>query len=444
MKISNKFRIAFSLAALLLLCSVSHVSAQDQDENINDSYYGKLTSISKSNRDEAYAYIKRKKPVQLIPRIVRAIIRGSNDSDRAIYIKTLKLYSRDNTILYWFDILKETGSFPLKIEIIEYLGSLDDRRIVLPVAHQLGSRFSAVRKAAGKVLLKNGDDRIYPVILQMAGDENPVKRIYALEAMQVLYDMRFYNMITELTEDPVKSVRIYALKCIEKNNLKKAAYLVRKAAVKDSDREVRIAAIKIIGNLRDIGSNFVLIKSLSDKDRDIRHVAIQALYKLRYAGAAFSLSSQLIKETDIEIKYLILETMLRIKKTGNINAVKKILAQDKNFRLRILSAHVLGKVTKENHIALLLQYSDDKDYRVRAEIANSLGNYRSKKSIDGLFMLINGDSSRYVRSAALYSVFRINDRNSILPLFDRFSVETDPVFREQLRRILRQMIDRRV
>lgn len=444
MNMLKKIRFTlFSTVFFLMFCQI-HLAAQEQNENVYDITFRKLTSISQAQRNEALIYIKANKPVQLIPRIASGIVKDSDEENRRIYIKTLKLFSRDNTILYWLDILKDTGSFPLKIEIIEYLGSVNDRRIVLPVARQLDSHFSAVRRAAAKVLLKTGDDRIYPVILQMAGDKNPVRRIYALEAMQVLYDMRFYNMITELTDDQVKSVRIYAMKCIEKNNLKKAAYLLRKAALKDMDREVRITAIRILGNMRDASSSFVMTRSLSDSDRGVREAAVKAIYNLRYGGAAFSLSAQLMKESDNEIKYLILETMLRIRKTGNINAVKNILASDHNFRLRVLSAHVLGKISKDYHMTLLLQYANDRDYRVRAEIANSLGNYRSRKSIDGLFKMVNSDSSRYVRSSALYALFRINDRNTILPLFDRFSIESDYIFREQLRVILRKMISRRI
>lgn len=443
MNISRNIRFFLQLFLILCVLAPSHLFAQDQGDAVYDVLFSKLTGVE-SKKNEALKYISKKKPVQLIPRIARAILKADDIEERDIYIQALKFYRKDSTILYWIDILRETGSFPFRIEMIKYLGSLGDRRIVLPVARQLENRFSAVRKEAGKVLRRNGDDRIYPFILRMAGSRNPVKRIYALEAMQILYDMRFYTVITELVEDPVKSVRIYALKCIEKNHLKKGMYLVKKAALKDADREVRIAAIRVIGTLKDHSASFVLTRSLSDRDRDIRYAAARSLYRIHLGGTAFALSNQLMVEEDREIKYILLETMLKINRTGNVAALKKILSKEENFRLRILAAHVLGKITNDRNLDLLLKYKNDTDYRVRAEIAGSLGSYRSAKSQKGLFKLIKGDNTRYVRSAALFSLCRINDRSSIVPLFDQFSNEKDYIFREQLRQTLRTMIKHRV
>ncbi len=305
MNISRNIKLFFQLFLILHVLGLPHLYAREQDDAIYDRVFKKLSSVE-SDKTEALKDITAKKPVQLIPRIARAIVEADDAEERDVYVKALKIYHKKNTILYWIDILKETGSFPLKIEVIKHLGTLGDRRIVLPVARQLESRFSAVRQEAGMVLRRNGDDRIYPFILRMSGSRNPVKRIYALEAMQTLYDMRFYTVITELVEDPVKSVRIYALRCIENNQLKKAMYLVKKAALHDSDREVRIAAIRVIGTLKDHGSSFVLTRSLTDKDRDIRLAAARSLYLIHLGGTAFALSNQLLVEEDREIKYLIL------------------------------------------------------------------------------------------------------------------------------------------
>jgi hypothetical protein len=47
-----------------------------------------------------------------------------------------------------------------------------------------------------------------------------------------------------------------------------------------------------------------------------------------------------------------------------------------------------------------------------------------------------------VRLSALYALQRLGDRNIILPLFDLYGVETDPVFREKLRITLRRFLER--
>jgi len=52
------------------------------------------------------------------------------------------------------------------------------------------------------------------------------------------------------------------------------------------------------------------------------------------------------------------------------------------------------------------------------------------------------EKSLYVRLAALYSLSKIGDRSSMLPLFDQYAVETDPVFREKLRFAVRGFMAR--
>jgi len=47
-----------------------------------------------------------------------------------------------------------------------------------------------------------------------------------------------------------------------------------------------------------------------------------------------------------------------------------------------------------------------------------------------------------VRSAALYALKKINDRKSVIPLFDIYSTEKDPVFREQMRSVIRSYLEK--
>jgi HEAT repeat protein len=88
----------------------------------------------------------------------------------------------------------------------------------------------------------------------------------------------------------------------------------------------------------------------------------------------------------------------------------------------------------------LLEAAKDPNYQLRTEASNSLGNFRNPKSIEMLFDKIKNDKVRYVRSAALYSIASINDKKSINILYDLYCVETEPVFKEMMRKVLKKLM----
>ncbi len=385
-------------------------------------------------------YIRENKPESLPAEIARLIINSGNNEKRKIYLKAFKYYDRKKQIPLWMEILNRTKSFTLKIDIIKYTSQLNDRRIVIPLTKELSSPFYLVRKNAAIVLKKSGDDRMYPFILSLAEKNNPLYKLYALEALSYLYDKRFYSTIISLLKDPNKSVRIYSIECLTKNRLTESLYLIRNTALKDRDSEVRIKAIEAITHLKDRNSLHTLLKLLSDYNRDIRYNAVRALNRLNLKSSVLSLSNRLKDETDEEIKYLIINTFIKFKRTGTIEGLKRILLHDNNFRLRVLAAYALGYIKDEKALPILRKAINDKDYRVRAEICNSLGEYRAKAVLPQLLAVLKTEQVRYVKSASLYSIKRFNKSRSILDLFNIYTAEKDPVFKYQMENVLRNMM----
>jgi HEAT repeat protein len=82
----------------------------------------------------------------------------------------------------------------------------------------------------------------------------------------------------------------------------------------------------------------------------------------------------------------------------------------------------------------------ESDYRIRGEACNAMGKLKKSRASSILLNQIKTDNSRYVRSAALYSLERIKDEKDIVPLFDIYSVEQDPVFRHLLKNYLHSSI----
>ena len=107
-----------------------------------------------------------------------------------------------------------------------------------------------------------------------------------------------------------------------------------------------------------------------------------------------------------------------------------------------LGQGIVGLAVQER-VPLLLKGLEDRDYRIRAEVCASLGNFKNNAAvINGLLDRVNHDERRYARSAGLYSLQKIGDRRVLLPLYDLYAVETDPLFRDRLKSVVRGFINR--
>ncbi len=408
----------------------------------DDALLSSLTGSDRVKYTEAIDFIKKNQPVGLVNRIVKTLVsEDPDDEDVAPLFDALRVYDDDRFIGSWIDILKRSGSKKIKLEVIGHLGRVNSKYAVEPLASLLSSPWSEIREKSAKTLVNIGDDRVFPYILRMAESLQPVERIYALEAMMYLYDRRFYSIITDLLKDDNKSIRIYALKCLYKNGLKEALFLIRGRALNDNDAEVRDRSVRILGDFYDDKALYVLLRTLNDSDRNVRYSSVRALTKLRLSASAYELSSRLYKEDDHEIKDGIVELVILLRKAGTLSGFERVLYTDESIDLRIKAAYALGIIRDDRAASVLVKGLQNRDYRVRAEICNSLGYYRQAISMNALLRVIEKDKKRYVRSSALYALKKQRDKRSILRLFDVFAAEDDPVFREIMRKVLRGMMD---
>jgi HEAT repeat protein len=373
---------------------------------------------------------------------IRGILYEDSEGKRLLYVNKLKSYPYDEVSKSWVEILEAAAPDYIKVRIINYLFEYNDKKLVLPIAYQLLSPDIAVRKKAAQVLMKMGDDRIYPVVLKMANSPNPVHRIYFIEAMNLLYDRRFYSSLANMLQDENKSIRIYVLHCLRENRISESLRLIRNAALGDKNDEVRVAAIETLGAFRDAGAVNILHMILNDKNRNARLESVKSLSLIGAAISAHFMSLRLLAEEDNVIKQLLLDTLALMKRAGDTRGPEKILLADADEGLRIKAAYILGFSGNQAALMALILGLKDSDYRVRAEVCNSLGNYRNRQALAGLLDILAREETAYVKSASLYAIKRMNDRSCVMNLFDLYTAEKDPVFKEQLREVVHDCIKR--
>ncbi len=381
-------------------------------------------------------------PTREILRLIHAVIDETDESKRQDLLGELRAYQADATALLWLKLLRDTAWVKKKVRIIDMMAEYGDRSFVLPLANLLISPQSAVRQSAARALKKGGDDRLYPVILSMVNSDVPVHKIYFIEAMNHLFDHRFYHSLTGLLRDENKSIRIYVINCLKENRILESLGLIRGSALNDRNDEVRVVAIEALGALRDGNSLGTLHLVLNDRNRDVRRESARSLQLIGSMMSVNALSSRLLNEDDGEIKEIMMDTLAALRRVGDVRGLERVLLSEKKADLRIKAAHVIGFSASGAALSALQRALPDPDFRVRAEACNSLGNYRNRQSLESLFDILGSGDRVYVRTAALHSIRRIKDKSSLMGLFDLFTVEKDPIVRELLKDAIREYIKR--
>ena len=407
-----------------------------------------LSDITDGKPEEfksAIDYIKLNHPASLPGILKDEFIDDDDEEVRERLITALKEYPVNEQSVFWIEMLRSSKDKKIEIMLIDLLSSSKSVSFTIPIAEKLIVPRTEVREKAALMLKKSGDDRMFPLILSLGQSKNPIERIYFLEALNYLYDVRFRKLAISMLEDNNKSVRIYAIKCVNNNEVKEALPALRVLAAKDDNNETRKMAIASLVSFKDTKSCPMITGILKDQSSEMRIAALKALGEMKYHAAAGPISEMLLKESDPMIKHAVLDTLILFKKAGNTNGLRHIIKNDTDTKMRIKAVYTVGAVSEDsNTLNILKEALSDEDYRVRGEACSSMGTLKKGSPSEILLNQIKTDKSRYVRSAALYSIVKISNSRNIIKLFDIYSTEEDMVFKEILRGIIRSNLQKHI
>ena len=435
------------IAVLIFVSAAASASADSGDYGYEGGVPALVSDLLSSDPaliEKAGAFIKENRPIDAAEQLKHTALNDRRHERRRAAFEALQLYPPDSITEIWIEFVRNCESLVMKSEAIRYLDSYNSRTLVPVFAAELKSRYHAVREAAALGLKKYGSDRVYPVILTLGESPDPVERIYAVEAMFHLYDSRLSRIMNDLLRDSSHSVRIYAVNCAVENNLDDKLPVIRDIARDDENSDVRVAAIKALGKMKDVRALNVLADGINDSSKRVRLKSAESVYQIGSNTAAGFMTERLQSEEDEEVIEKILDCLILFRRAETVRPLEKIVTGPYNVRLRIQTAYLLGIINNQNAVSPLLKALSDGDHRVRAEAAASLGNYGGRNTVNELLNSVRDDRVRYVRSSALYSLKKINDKTALLPLFSIFADEKDPVFRMILERVIKELIERYV
>lgn len=220
-------------------------------------------------------------------------------------------------------------------------------------------------------------------------------------------------------------------------------------ALKDSDAEVRAGAAMALGQLEDPRAAAPVAALLKDNSVEVRRAALWALHNLPGEVSADAVLSALA-DADAEVRQAALGLALsRMSEDedGNRRADPRYVAAftrmlgDASPEVREQAVMALGECGLKEAPAALIAMARDKNAEVRQHVAQALGEIGDPKAVPTLReMLSDGNSD--VREQAVQALSEVRDRSALEALVGALK-SSDPVVRRTAAEALGQREDER-
>jgi len=169
-------------------------------------------------------------------------------------------------------------------------------------------------------------------------------------------------------------------------------------ALKDSNQDVVLKAIKTLGLINSSESIKPLIAFVSNKDKRIRLEAANSLSRFRNPWVAEYLLGSL-KNKDPKIRSTALYALGKLKNPVTVPSLLLLLKED-NPEIRLQVLYLLSHFKDERVIKPLLNQLHVTDKSYRLEVISALGNIRDYRVIEALIGLLQNQNKKIRRTAA--------------------------------------------
>ncbi|MBV6492327.1 MAG: hypothetical protein LDLANPLL_00320 [Turneriella sp.] len=303
-----------------------------------------------------------------------------------------------------------------------------------------------LRIEANKIIAIKKDERIYPLVGQLLAGENDIDKIYAMETLTALKDERAVPLLLQQLMHPNKNIRYYALKSLEAIGSDKAQHGVIRVAESDSVDEVRLKAVEV---LREFKTNTVvsaLQKLIADKNIAVRRLALESALYQKNKSYAPTISDQLARETEPELKDKFLHALFTLGSGGGMGGILKILKEDNDENLLLWAAYGCNRFNETKCTETLIsRIEKEKSEPLLVEFIYTLGEYESKKNLPLLITILqNQNQSDLVRLTALNAIRKYDGQATILPLFEIYSFEKNQALRAQMQELIADLMRRKL
>jgi HEAT repeat protein len=269
------------------------------------------------------------------------------------------------------------------------------------------------RGSAIKALKNIGDRAVEPMIVAL-NDENKNVRIFAADVLGEIKDSRAVEpLITALRDENVE-VRVKTVEALGK--IKHPSVLKSlTVALRDENSKVRVKAVEILGKMKDPRVVEPLITALNDESEKVRMISAEVLGEIKDPRAVEPLITTLNDENS-EVRVKTIETLGKMKDSRAVVPLIEIL-EDKNNKVRMAAATALGQMKELRAVEALIVMLKTKSPSFREAVISALGEYDDNRTIELLIAAMD-DEDRNRRTCAAGALGRIDDPRVVEPLVE--------------------------
>lgn len=305
----------------------------------------------------------------------------------------------------------------------QILGERKEPAALSPLIQALEDPEDVVQKAVAEAIVKIGDKRVFPQLIDELSSEKPSVRqytAYVLGQLASKEDVAVVSALENNAGDSKNTVRleiIYAL--YEIGSPSSVPIFVN--GLNDSEPRIRSYCANALGNLRIADATPALSAAYNtEQDESVRRSIVSALGKIGGAISANTLAEAVTNETP-SLRADIADALGEIKTPEATRALIELLS-DSNPKVRAKAAAALVNVKDPASVGPLAKALKDHSVLVRRPASETLARVADSSVINELVEAL-GDGDPEVANNVVRALIQVNDLEAVHPLIDALSEE---------------------
>ncbi|MFN3605132.1 MAG: hypothetical protein ACK4UJ_10515 [Leptonema sp. (in: bacteria)] len=367
-----------------------------------------LEKDSESRRKSLWI-IYQTKQFELLKQEILKLPQINNEEEEKLILRILKLLDEDLEIIIpnWYRILDRYTDIKKPKEnlliVIELAQKFKEKKLTPTLLRLTNHPSFEIRREAIQSLKILQSDRIYPTIINFLKAKDDLLNIYGLELIQSFPDERMIPFIKDLSLHPNKIIKIYSFYALAE--YEKESYFIIKNLTNEKDEDIISHIIHIIGEKGWNSYHYLIQQNISSENKKIRKSAILAAKKLSDSRFSYTISKQLLIESEPEMIQEGIFALLELKKGDPFHSLVFLL-NHKNPKIKFLALKAIRTLKLETYIEDLIEFlKKEKDKDIHFEITytiadlinfknykillNSLTNINESLSIEEKYLLFS-------------------------------------------------------
>ncbi|MCP4155177.1 MAG: HEAT repeat domain-containing protein [bacterium] len=330
-------------------------SITDQDESVQEAVTGALVKLGDKS-------------------IITHLLQDKNPEIRCFAVSNLGDKENKHAVDLLLQCL-EANEENIRSEAAQSLGYTENKKAVVPLIKMLNDKSNSVREAAVISLGKLDDPGAVMPLIKLLDNKSVCEAV--IESLGKLKDARAVMPLTRLLKDE-ESYRTVVDALMEIGDKRATGPLL--AFLKYEDLFVRRAAAFA---LEELGDHRIVEPFIVLLEKDISPGLIVALGRFKSQRLVEPLLSVLERENGFEIRNETIKLLGELKSLKAEDLLIKNLG-DCSFYIRIAVVETLGKIKSKKAVEpLILLFKTDNNY-VREKVAEALGDIGAQRAIEVL------------------------------------------------------------